>query len=106
MEPTRESGLFRRRQATGRAHDRVAAPDPAAATLRADAEAAGHPALTEPLAATAHGPGFAATGDSQAADQAVRHRAHDRASGGAWLMGAVFAALAALGLAAAFVTLP
>lgn len=106
MKPTRESGLFRRRQASGREHDRVAPPDPAAATLRADAEAAGHPAPTEPLAATTHGPGYADPGDSQAADQRVRRRAHDRASDGAWLIGAAFAALVALGLAAAVVTLP
>ncbi len=108
MQDKPEGGRYRHAVDTGQTHDKVAAPDPAAAPVHADAEASGQPTLAAPSEASTEMQQRQHVSDVPRADHTIPGRGQGQIPGytSAWLMGAGFAALGVLGLAAAYLSAP
>ena len=108
MPGNSESGRYRRAVDTGRTRDKVAAPDPAAAPVHADAEASGQPTSGAASDAATERQRRQHVTNVPRVNHTVTGRGQAQIPGyvSAWLLGAGFAALGLLGLAAAYLSAP
>lgn len=108
MQDKAEGGRYRHAVDRGRTHDKVAVPDPAAAPVHADAEASGQPTSAAASNASTEMQRRQRVSDVPRANHTVPGRGQGQIPGyaSAWLLGAGFAFLGLLGLAAAYLTAP
>lgn len=108
MRRKSETGQYRHAVDKGRTHDKIAAPDPAAAPLHTDAESSGYPTARAALAAVAADQARVGGDETPVVSSSIPGRGQGQIPSRrtAWLLGGAFAALGALGLLAALLSPP